>query len=335
MGDVRALELAEIAASAGTLRERAEEMLDRLGRLTPFDAAWMALTEPLGTGYRSLASIALDEVTDRFLGGPTMADDIDRTRTNRPGPPLSPSDLPFPAAELVTWAECLVPAGFQQALAVALYTSDRRHVGFLTLLSSSARPPSPASRQVLQDLTPVLARAIDPLRSLAISARLLNGATAGAALCRDGSHCLLPGLRQDELLVDGSPVTEVARAYLADGQVFASFLWPSRDRQAPDSHVRVTVLAASGDTPAGLMGAVVLSRAMDVHGLTPRELVVLGLVIEGRSNQQIAHALVVTPRTVATHLEHILVKLDAPTRTLAAVRAHAQGLYVPSYPAAS
>ena len=58
----------------------------------------------------------------------------------------------------------------------------------------------------------------------------------------------------------------------------------------------------------------------------------LGLLIDGCSNQQIAHALVVAPRTVAAHLEHILAKLDAPSRTLAAVRAERDGLYVPLSP---
>lgn len=38
----------------------------------------------------------------------------------------------------------------------------------------------------------------------------------------------------------------------------------------------------------------------------------------------------IAPRTAAAHLEHVLQKLDAPTRTLAAVRAEQQGLYVPA-----
>ena len=73
-----------------------------------------------------------------------------------------------------------------------------------------------------------------------------------------------------------------------------------------------------------------LSPATDLRGLTPRELEVLGLLVEGCSNQEIARALVVAPRTVAAHLEHVLGKLEAPTRTLAAVRAEREGLYVPS-----
>jgi DNA-binding CsgD family transcriptional regulator len=215
---------------------------------------------------------------------------------------------------------------------VALFTSDHRHVGFLALLSGSTTPAAASVRRRLQQLIPILAHGIDPLGSLAASARVLDGAVAGAALWRDGTAHPLPGLPGDGLLVDGSPVTALSRGYLADGQVFASFLWPRADPSAPDAHVRVRVLAAPAAESAGVLGAVVLAPATDVCGLTPRELQVLGLVIEGRSNQQIAHALVVTPRTVASHLEHILVKLDASTRTLAAVRAERRGWYVPSLP---
>ncbi|WP_342778679.1 response regulator transcription factor [Blastococcus colisei] len=53
-------------------------------------------------------------------------------------------------------------------------------------------------------------------------------------------------------------------------------------------------------------------------------------MVEGASNHQIARTLVVAPRTVAAHLEHVLLKLGAPTRTLAAVRAEREGLYVPA-----
>jgi DNA-binding NarL/FixJ family response regulator len=74
---------------------------------------------------------------------------------------------------------------------------------------------------------------------------------------------------------------------------------------------------------------VLVSPPGDLRRLTPRELEVLGLVIDGYSNGQIARTLVVTPGTVAAHIEHILAKLAAPSRTLAAVRAERAGLYVP------
>jgi DNA-binding NarL/FixJ family response regulator len=56
---------------------------------------------------------------------------------------------------------------------------------------------------------------------------------------------------------------------------------------------------------------------------------VLGHIVEGCSNRQIARTLVISRRTVAAHVERILAKLRAPTRTHAAVRADRAGLYVP------
>ncbi|MDQ3539302.1 MAG: LuxR C-terminal-related transcriptional regulator, partial [Chloroflexota bacterium] len=68
------------------------------------------------------------------------------------------------------------------------------------------------------------------------------------------------------------------------------------------------------------------SRALDApapdhvarqHGLTPRELEVLRLMADGLSNQRIADALFLSPRTVTTHITGILGKLDLSSRTAA------------------
>jgi DNA-binding CsgD family transcriptional regulator len=54
------------------------------------------------------------------------------------------------------------------------------------------------------------------------------------------------------------------------------------------------------------------------HGLTPRELEVLRLVAAGKSNRQIAAALVLSEHTVARHMQNILGKLRVSSRTAAA-----------------
>jgi DNA-binding CsgD family transcriptional regulator len=54
--------------------------------------------------------------------------------------------------------------------------------------------------------------------------------------------------------------------------------------------------------------------------LTEREIQILRLVADGRTNVSIAHALQVSPRTVAKHLEHIYRKLGVSSRAAAVSR---------------
>jgi len=63
--------------------------------------------------------------------------------------------------------------------------------------------------------------------------------------------------------------------------------------------------------------------------LTERELDVLRLVAQGRSNAEIAEALYLSPGTVKTHVGHILAKLGARDRTQAVIVAYESGLVRP------
>jgi len=60
--------------------------------------------------------------------------------------------------------------------------------------------------------------------------------------------------------------------------------------------------------------------------LTEREIEVLQLVVEGKSNQEIAESLVISESTVKNHLRNILGKLHLRNRIQAAVYAVRQGL---------
>ena len=52
-----------------------------------------------------------------------------------------------------------------------------------------------------------------------------------------------------------------------------------------------------------------------LDGLTPREQEVLGLLAEGETNNAIAQALHISPKTVASHRENIMRKLNLHSRT--------------------
>jgi DNA-binding CsgD family transcriptional regulator len=329
---VAGLDLAEIAASSLPLPRRAEQMLTVLRRVIPFDGAWLALADPHHPRYATAAAADLADSILAFFTSPQQARDIEATGTDRALPPRSPSDLPFPVEELPGWAECLIPAGYRQGLAVALFGPGGRHVGFLGTLSGDSGTPAPEARRLLARLAPVLARGVDPERSLATTARLVRNAHAGVVVFADGSAEPLPGMDGHPVLAAGSPALVAARSQLAAGRLHRSFLWPVGGSHAPGGHLRITALTPPADLPLHLAGMVLVSPAGDLSGLTARELEVLGLLVGGRSNREIARALVVAQRTVAAHIEHILVKLVTPTRTLAAVRAERAGLYVPSVP---
>ena len=68
------------------------------------------------------------------------------------------------------------------------------------------------------------------------------------------------------------------------------------------------------------------STRVNPAGLTARQLEVLGLVMEGLTNAEIAERLVVSQRTAEHHLAAVLTKLDVKTRREAARRASELGL---------
>jgi non-specific serine/threonine protein kinase len=81
----------------------------------------------------------------------------------------------------------------------------------------------------------------------------------------------------------------------------------------------------------GLLGALIAAgerpnrSTASSHGLTTRELDTLRLVVQGRSNQEIANALCISLRTAQSHVAHILTKLGVDSRTAAATRAVREG----------
>ena len=80
--------------------------------------------------------------------------------------------------------------------------------------------------------------------------------------------------------------------------------------------VPATLLTPAGDT------------ALPADALTPRELEVLALVAEGLANKAIASRLGISDHTVKFHINAVMTKLGAQSRTEAVVRATRLGLIV-------
>ena len=62
-------------------------------------------------------------------------------------------------------------------------------------------------------------------------------------------------------------------------------------------------------------GGTAVSPRLRARGVTAREAEVLGLVVEGMTNAQVAERLFLSPRTVDTHVANLLAKAGARART--------------------
>ena len=100
------------------------------------------------------------------------------------------------------------------------------------------------------------------------------------------------------------------------------------DPNTPVISTRAVGLTAAGEEVRLSGGQMGLRRA-EFEGQIDRlreQPELLGLIADGRSNREIARALVLSEKTVKTHVSNILMKLDLADRTQAALWAVRHGL---------
>jgi HD-GYP domain-containing protein (c-di-GMP phosphodiesterase class II) len=106
---------------------------------------------------------------------------------------------------------------------------------------------------------------------------------------------------------------------------------PERSADDAAAELRAEVKAGRLDADAveavlGAAGHRVTRRREGPAGLTAREVEVLTLVARGLSSKEIAKQLVISPKTVSNHIEHIYTKTGASARAAAALFAIQHGL---------
>ncbi len=184
--------------------------------------------------------------------------------------------------------------------------------------------------------------ALDP--DIDIVGEACNGVQA-VALAHDlRTDVVLMDLLMPEM--DGIEATTRIRAELPDTEVIAltSVLEDSsvvsairagaigyllKDTEA-DALVQAIKAAAEGQVQLSPQAAARLMREVRVphspEELTEREVDVLRLLAQGKSNKEIAYALSIGEKTVKTHVSNILSKLNVSSRTQAALHAVRIGL---------
>jgi len=205
----------------------------------------------------------------------------------------------------------------------------------------------PAWRAVVADTRPVvragLAAALESLGPV----EAVEPATAAAAVAAAPTSVLVVGLRIDDpvtfpavaaagaadadlrvlVVADGATVIDLREAVIAGVD---SFLLAS----APLGEIRDAARAtARGERIISPAIAVQLADTWRQGGtdrgaaaLRPRELEVLQLLAEGLTNERIGERIGLSPRTVKTHVQHLLAKLGAADRTGAVARGFRLGL---------
>jgi ATP/maltotriose-dependent transcriptional regulator MalT len=112
-------------------------------------------------------------------------------------------------------------------------------------------------------------------------------------------------------------VVSILRAWPAGSAIFAA---DARGADLLRHAARVT-----GDlTLAKASGFATQARTAEI---SPREREVLELVAQGLRNREVAARLVLSEKTVKTHLQHIYEKLNVSSRTEAVTRARSRGLF--------
>jgi HD-GYP domain-containing protein (c-di-GMP phosphodiesterase class II) len=135
--------------------------------------------------------------------------------------------------------------------------------------------------------------------------------------------------------LSGSAISRLARV-LGAAEAYQSMREPRPHRPARSAQDAIAEMRA--EVRAGRLDGTVVDAVLDaaghrlprrktaVAGLTGREVEVLILLARGLSNKQIAARLVITPKTVGNHVEHIYVKIGSSSRATAAMFAVQHGL---------
>ena len=143
---------------------------------------------------------------------------------------------------------------------------------------------------------------------------IMNGAEAITAIRAEFPRCRI-------IVLTGSGADEDIHRSLTAG--VQSYLWKSMSRKQLLEAIRIV---HSGGRLVPPPVAKVFSERAPQSELTARELEVLELIVNGKSNKRIAATLRISESTVKGHIVNIMNKLGADDRTQAATMALRRGI---------
>lgn len=319
--------IGDLCGSARPSAALADDVLDQLATVLPYDAAAFSIFDPVARRHLTLTNRAYPA---HVLGH--LEHDYQRSQAYRRiyarRWPDRINDTPFDFRETEAFVDFLGASGFDEGMTTCLFARDGRYVGMLNVSACGTAAISDTARQIVGSMLATFSRVVDIARAPAWLPVLLESCTAAIGVLRDGSTIALPGCDPGAVLPGETRLHRLAASYEPGvGTAPPRFLW-----RVPAGWRRIQLMRV-GTLPGGPLDvSVVAEEALDglPHGLTAREIDVLTLVAAGSSNREIADRLVVTARTVATHVEHLLAKLEHTSRAGLTATALHEGLIHPS-----
>ena len=306
-----------IAAEPGSAEQRGYEILEELRNLIPFEAAEITTFNPIDGSLQEIAAVGYEDGVKHGLRSERFIELMYALNLPENGIPIRMKDLPGKLTDNWAVQELLLPAGYSEGMTMALRTPDGRFTGVINLSTTDKEHPSDVAKAAMAQLCSSLGNLADPMRSGRWLAMLLGAGSTAIGLDRAGGIVELPGIDSHPLLTTDSDLVKTAISS-ADMRAWNTFVWPDAE-----DWYRVRVVPCAGEQH---ISTVVSLDAVDLGPLSRRELEVLTLAAEGLSNGEIGDALVISGRTVGSHVEHVLEKLGAPNRAAAVAHAIREGL---------
>ncbi len=224
--------------------------------------------------------------------------------------------------ETVLGEEFLIPSGFHEGSTMCLRLPDGRYVGAYHMSWSRPAEATDERREITERFRPFLAEVCDLLRTPRILADALAPTAFAMVASSTGAAFQLPNRPPGPHLGEGGALRRLILEKLGR-RAPRRFVWSD---ETGCCH-RVEIVPCRGD-----LVLVTEELAPWPHNLSLREIQVLHLVADGASNPQIGQQLFVSPRTVSTHIEHILDKMGCSSRAQLAAMAMSEGLLLGDTP---
>jgi DNA-binding CsgD family transcriptional regulator len=314
------------ADPAGEVLDNATEVMHLLRDLIRCSAFMLSSWDPLSKGHRHqrLVSDGYSEGTIAHLNDEFVSEgECFRVSHARFAGGLRWSDYErdwkIHVEETVIGEKFLVPSGFHEGTTMCLRLPSGRYTGAVHVSHASPAAATDSRREILERFRPILAAACDVLRAPQLLAGALDPNAFALVISSNGAAHDLPGRSAGPHLGEGGALRRLLQENLGSWMSHR-FLWPD---ELGHCH-KVTLTKCGGD-----LTLVSEECTPWPFGLSLREIQVLNLIASGASNPEIAQRLFISTRTASTHVEHILTKMECPTRSKLASVAIAEGLLLP------